>query len=146
MKRPRTADHGDWSTNTAMKFAKRLGTNPRALAEELASGLAQVGGVASVEVAGPGFINVRLDAAAAGKHARTIVSAGDAYGRNDAIAGETINLKDSVEQQSHGPAPHRPHALGGPRRRDRAAARSERRAGRWGVLHQRRRRADGSLR
>ena len=93
VERPKNRDHGDWSTNTAMKFAKRLGTNPRALAEELASGLAQVGGVASVEVAGPGFINVRLDAAAAGELARTIVSAGDAYGRNDAIAGETINLE-----------------------------------------------------
>lgn len=93
VERPKNRDHGDWSTNAAMKFAKRLGANPRELATELAAGLEQVDGIASVEVAGPGFINVRLDAAAAGELARTIVSAGDDYGRNDALAGQTINLE-----------------------------------------------------
>src|SRR5690606_16234571 len=64
--RPRNRDHGDWATNIAMRFAKRLGTNPRELAQQIADGLAAVGGIAGVEVAGPGFINIRLDAAAAG--------------------------------------------------------------------------------
>ncbi|WP_221585756.1 arginine--tRNA ligase [Microbacterium sp. G2-8] len=93
VERPKNRDHGDWSTNTAMKFAKRLGANPRELAQEIADGLAEVGGVASVEIAGPGFINVRLDAAAAGQLAQTIVEAGAEYGRNDSQAGNSINLE-----------------------------------------------------
>ncbi|WP_156760131.1 arginine--tRNA ligase [Microbacterium karelineae] len=93
VERPKNRDHGDWSTNTAMKFAKCLGTNPRELAQEIADGLAGVDGVASVEVAGPGFINIRLDAAAAGQLAKTIVDAGESYGRNDSQAGNSINLE-----------------------------------------------------
>jgi len=93
VERPKNRDHGDWATNAAMKFAKRLGTNPRELAARLAAGLEAADGIASVEIAGPGFINVRLDAATAGELARTIVDAGDAYGRNDALAGESINLE-----------------------------------------------------
>jgi len=93
VERPKNRDHGDWATNVAMKFAKRLGANPRELAQEIADGLAEVDGIASVEVAGPGFINVRLDAAAAGQLAKTIVDAGEAYGRNDSQAGESVNLE-----------------------------------------------------
>ncbi|WP_029150998.1 arginine--tRNA ligase [Microbacterium indicum] len=93
VERPRNRDHGDWATNVAMKFAKRLGTNPRELAGEIAAGLEAVDGVASVEVAGPGFINVRLEAGAAGALAKTIVDAGDAYGRGDSQAGNSINLE-----------------------------------------------------
>ena len=93
VERPKNRDHGDWATSTAMKFAKRLGTNPRELAQELASGLESVDGISSVEVAGPGFINVRLDAAAAGELARTIVDAGPGYGRTEALAGQSINLE-----------------------------------------------------
>jgi arginyl-tRNA synthetase len=91
--RPKNRDHGDWATNTAMKFAKKLGTNPRELAQEIVDGLTAVDGVAGVEVAGPGFINIRLEAAAAGALAKTIVEGGDSYGRNDALAGQTINLE-----------------------------------------------------
>ncbi|GAA4778725.1 arginine--tRNA ligase [Microbacterium gilvum] len=91
--RPKNRDHGDWATNIAMKLAKRLGANPRELAQDIADGLAAVDGVASVEVAGPGFINIRLDAAAAGALAKTIVDAGTAYGRNETQAGNTINLE-----------------------------------------------------
>ncbi|GAA3649401.1 arginine--tRNA ligase [Microbacterium marinilacus] len=93
LERPRNRDHGDWATNVAMKLAKRLGANPRELAQELADGLAAAEGVASVEVAGPGFINIRLEAGAAGALARTIVEAGADYGRNDAQAGNTINVE-----------------------------------------------------
>ncbi|MFC9985475.1 arginine--tRNA ligase, partial [Microbacterium keratanolyticum] len=82
LERPRNRDHGDWATNIAMRVAKPLGTNPRELAQQIADGLTAVEGIASVEVAGPGFINVRLDAAAAGALAKVIVAAGEAYGQN----------------------------------------------------------------
>ncbi|RXZ48194.1 arginine--tRNA ligase, partial [Agromyces binzhouensis] len=60
---------------------------------ELAAGLAGVDGVASAEVAGPGFINIRLDAAAAGALARAIVEAGTAYGHGDSLSGRVIDLE-----------------------------------------------------
>ena len=66
LERPKNRDHGDWASNAALKLAKVVGANPREFAAEIADGLAQVDGVAEVEVAGPGFINIRLDAAAAG--------------------------------------------------------------------------------
>nr|WP_228069520.1 arginine--tRNA ligase [Actinomyces bowdenii] len=93
VERPRNRDHGDWSTNVAMQLAKKAGTSPRALAELLAPRLAGLDGVAGVEVAGPGFLNIRLDAGAAGGLARTIVEAGADYGRNETLAGQHINLE-----------------------------------------------------
>jgi len=93
LERPRNRDHGDWASNLAMRLAKRLGTNPRDLAQQIADGLAGIDGVASAEVAGPGFINIRLDAAAAGVLAKTIVEAGDSYGRNDSQAGVSVNVE-----------------------------------------------------
>src|SRR5690606_25153661 len=86
VERPRQREHGDWATNVAMQLAKRAGTNPRALAEQLAGRLAGAPGIAAAEVAGPGFLNVRLEAGAAGELARSIVEAGESYGRNDALA------------------------------------------------------------
>lgn len=91
--RPRNRDHGDWASNVAMRLAKPFGTNPRELAQQIADGLAEVDGVSSAEVAGPGFINIRLDAAAAGALAKTIVDAGVKYGTNDSRADEIINLE-----------------------------------------------------
>jgi len=91
--RPRNRDHGDWASNIAMKIAKSLGANPRELATEIAEALTAAEGVASVDVAGPGFINITLDAAAAGALAKTIVEADVAYGQNDSLAGQTINLE-----------------------------------------------------
>ncbi|MGA7148044.1 MAG: arginine--tRNA ligase [Microbacterium sp.] len=93
LERPKNRDHGDWSSNAALKLAKASGANPRELATEIADGLTAVEGVASVEVAGPGFINIRLDAAAAGALAKTIVEAGAAFGANDSQRGNTINLE-----------------------------------------------------
>lgn len=93
LERPRNRDHGDWATNIAMRLAKPLGTNPRELAQQIADGLGKVDGIASVDVAGPGFINVRLDAAAAGALAQTIVEAGEAYGRNESQAGQSFNVE-----------------------------------------------------
>lgn len=93
LERPKNRDHGDWATNIAMKLAKPLGTSPRDLAAEIAAAMTDTAGIASVDVAGPGFINIRLDAAAAGELARTIVEAGAAYGTNDSQRGRTINLE-----------------------------------------------------
>ncbi|MCU1412069.1 MAG: arginyl-tRNA synthetase [Rhodoglobus sp.] len=93
LERPRNRDHGDWASNIAMKLAKPLGANPRELAEEVAAGVRELAGVASVDVAGPGFINISLDAAASGALAKTIVEQGDAYGHGDLYAGVTINLE-----------------------------------------------------
>lgn len=91
--RPRNREHGDWASNIAMRLAKQLGTNPRELAQQIADGLGGVEGVDSAEVAGPGFINIRLGAAAAGALAEVIVEAGDAYGSNDSQAGQSINIE-----------------------------------------------------
>jgi arginyl-tRNA synthetase len=93
VERPRSREHGDWATNVALQLAKKAGVPPRQLAEQLAARLAEVPGVKSVDVAGPGFLNVVLDAAAAGELARTVVEAGQAYGRNEALAGHVINLE-----------------------------------------------------
>ncbi|MCU1506773.1 MAG: arginyl-tRNA synthetase [Microbacteriaceae bacterium] len=93
LERPKNRDHGDWAANIAMKLAKPLGANPRELAADFAADLEKIGGVASVEIAGPGFINIRLDAAAAGALAKTIVEQGDAFGRGTLYDGVTINLE-----------------------------------------------------
>ncbi|HYI50308.1 MAG TPA: arginine--tRNA ligase [Microbacterium sp.] len=91
--RPKNRDHGDWASNAALKLAKAVGANPRELATEIAAGLTLTPGVASVEVAGPGFINIRLDAAAAGALAKKIVEAAAAFGTNESRAHEVINLE-----------------------------------------------------
>ncbi len=91
--RPKNREHGDWASNLAMKFAKRIGMNPRELAGLIVVGVEQLDGVAKAEIAGPGFINITLDAASAGETARRVVEQGEAYGRSDALAGEKINLE-----------------------------------------------------
>jgi len=93
LERPKNRDHGDWASNAAMKLSKVVGANPREFAADIAAGLEAVDGIASVEVAGPGFINIRLDAAAAGALAKTIVDQGAAFGTNDSRADEIINLE-----------------------------------------------------
>ncbi|WP_426621662.1 arginine--tRNA ligase [Microbacterium sp. As-52] len=93
LERPRNRDHGDWSSNIAMRMAKPFGANPRELAQQIVDGLADVDGIASAEVAGPGFINIRLDAAAAGALAKVIVDAGAAYGTNTSQAGVSVNVE-----------------------------------------------------
>jgi arginyl-tRNA synthetase len=93
VERPRNRDHGDWSTNVALQLAKGAGMPPRDVATKLAERLGQVTGVKAVDVAGPGFLNITLDAASSGELARSIVEAGNAYGRNDSEAGHVINLE-----------------------------------------------------
>jgi arginyl-tRNA synthetase len=93
LERPRNRDHGDWASNVAMKLGKRLGLDPRAFAADLATALVATEGVAAAEVAGPGFLNITLDAAAAGALAKTIVETGEGFGRGDLYPGVTINLE-----------------------------------------------------
>ncbi len=93
VERPRNRDHGDWASSIALKIAKPLGTNPREIAAELAAGLEQLADVSSVEIAGPGFINIRLEAAAAGALAKTIVDQGSVYGTGHLYDGLKINLE-----------------------------------------------------
>jgi arginyl-tRNA synthetase len=93
VERPRNREHGDWSTNVALQTAKGAGMPPREIATRLATRLAAVEGIKAVDVAGPGFLNITLEAASAGELARTIVQSGAAYGRNDSEAGHVINLE-----------------------------------------------------
>lgn len=93
VERPKNRDHGDWSTNVALQLAKGAGMPPREVAAKLAERLERLPGVKAADVAGPGFLNITVDAASAGELARAIVEAGAAYGHNDAAAGEVINLE-----------------------------------------------------
>ncbi|MGN6634689.1 MAG: arginine--tRNA ligase [Oryzihumus sp.] len=93
VERPRSREHGDWATNVALQLAKGAGMPPREVASRLAARLGAVAGVKAVDVAGPGFLNITLDPASAGELARTIVEAGQAYGRGDAEAGKRINVE-----------------------------------------------------
>ncbi len=87
------AEHGDYASTLALQLAKKSGVSPRDLAADIPDRLAQAPGVKSVDVAGPGFLNVRLDAAAAGELARVVVGQRENYGRNEALAGQVINLE-----------------------------------------------------
>ena len=93
VERPKNRDHGDWATNIALQLGKSVGKNPRELAEIFASAIAQIDGVSSAEVAGPGFINIRLDAGAAGALVADILEAGNEYGRGESLKGIHINLE-----------------------------------------------------
>ncbi|MGF9661468.1 arginine--tRNA ligase [Arthrobacter crystallopoietes] len=93
VERPKNREHGDWATNVAMQLGKKAGMNPRQFAEILSARLAKIDGVAKVDIAGPGFLNITVDAAAAGSLARTIVEAGPAYGTAEEYAGKRINLE-----------------------------------------------------
>ena len=93
VERPRNREHGDWATNLALQFAASFGLKPRDLAEHVAKALQTTAGVSKVDVAGPGFINITLDAGLAGEIAQQIVDAGESYGRSDALSGEKLNLE-----------------------------------------------------
>jgi arginyl-tRNA synthetase len=93
VERPRNPEYGDYATNVAMRLAKAAGRPPREVAEIIADRLRRAGGIAGVDVAGPGFINVSLAAASLGETARTVVSAGEAYGGNGNLVGDAVNLE-----------------------------------------------------
>ncbi|MFZ1161738.1 arginine--tRNA ligase [Mycobacterium sp.] len=93
VERPRNPEHGDYASNLALQLSKKVGVNPRELAGWLADALAQADGIASAEIAGPGFINLRLDASAQGLIVNNVIDAGRSYGNSDAEAGRKINLE-----------------------------------------------------
>ncbi|MEU8664614.1 arginine--tRNA ligase, partial [Actinoplanes philippinensis] len=93
VERPRNPEHGDYASNLALQLGKKAGVAPRELAAALAEELGGRAGIKSVEIAGPGFLNIRLDAAATGSIAKLVVEAGSAYGRNTALAGQKVNLE-----------------------------------------------------
>ena len=93
VERPKSREHGDYATNVALALAKQTGMPPRELAGMLAQRLATVEGIASAEVAGPGFINVRLDSATQGGLARTVVEAGPLWGHGTSLAGRVVNVE-----------------------------------------------------
>ncbi len=93
VERPRVKEHGDYATNVVLQLAKKAGMNPRAFGELLAAKLREQSGIAQVEVAGPGFLNITVSAGAQGQVAADIVEAGDAYGDNSLFAGEKINVE-----------------------------------------------------
>ncbi|CCH34604.1 arginine--tRNA ligase [Actinosynnema sp. NPDC047251] len=93
IERPRNPEHGDYATNLALQVAKKLGVVPRDLAGWLADALTGTDAIASVDVAGPGFLNLRLAADAQGEIVREVLAKGTAYGTGDQLAGVKVNLE-----------------------------------------------------
>lgn len=90
---PRDATHGDLATNAAMVLAKPTGQNPRALAEKIAEALRQDKDVTAVDVAGPGFVNLRLTDGFWQSHLRSLLGVGADYGRSTIGKGTRINVE-----------------------------------------------------
>jgi arginyl-tRNA synthetase len=107
---PRDASHGDLACNAAMALAKQVGTKPRDLADILATALAAIDGVTDVEIAGPGFLNLRVEARLWAREIDAIIDAGTDYGRNDSGAGTPVNV-EYVSANPTGPL-HAAHARG----------------------------------
>lgn len=93
VERPRNPEHGDYATNLALQVGKKAGANPREFAGWLAAALAGADGIAAAEVAGPGFVNLRIETAAQGAIVADIVAAGRGYGRSGLLDGRAINLE-----------------------------------------------------
>ncbi|GAA1551171.1 arginine--tRNA ligase [Kribbella sancticallisti] len=93
VERPKNPEHGDYATNVALQLNKKAGIPPRQFAELLAARLQDDPAITAVEIAGPGFINIRVAADAQGKIAASILEAGPAYGTSDSLKGQPINLE-----------------------------------------------------
>ncbi len=93
VERPRNPEHGDYATNIALQLGKKVGVAPRDLAADLATALVADPGVDSAEIAGPGFLNIRLDSGAQGSLVATVLAEGEAYGSGTALAGRKVNLE-----------------------------------------------------
>lgn len=93
IERPRNKDHGDYATPVALSLAKTAGRPPRDVAALLIDRLAVLPGIESAEIAGPGFVNLRLSTLAQGQVAGDIVSAGAGYGCGDGLAGLHVNVE-----------------------------------------------------
>ena len=93
VERPRQKGHGDYATNVALQLGKKAGMNPRELATLVQQRLEAAEGVAAVEIAGPGFLNITVDAGAQGQVAADVVAAGASYGGSEVLAGNRINVE-----------------------------------------------------
>jgi arginyl-tRNA synthetase len=93
IERPKSKDHGDFSSNIALMVAKPAGKNPRDVAQLLVDDLSKNSGIKKIEIAGPGFLNFTLDSASLGELARSILKEADKYGHTDLLKGETINIE-----------------------------------------------------
>ncbi len=102
IERPRSAEHGDYATNVALQLAKAAGRPPREVATVLAERITALPGIASVDIAGPGFLNITLDAAAQGELARTIVGQGAQYGLVTTMSGVRVNV-EFISANPNGP-------------------------------------------
>ena len=91
--RPKDRAHGDWASNIALQLGKKAGLVPRQFAEAIAEKLREDSGISAVEIAGPGFINITLNAASAAAVVDTIATSAASYGLNDHMAGRTLNLE-----------------------------------------------------
>jgi arginyl-tRNA synthetase len=107
---PRDAAHGDLATNAAMVLAKPAGLNPRPLAEALAARLAEDPAITAADVAGPGFINLKLADDVWHDQLRAMLAAGADYGRSTAGQGKRINV-EYVSANPTGPM-HMGHCRG----------------------------------
>jgi arginyl-tRNA synthetase len=93
LERPKNRDHGDYATSIALQLAKAAGKNPREVATLLQGAISELPGVAKVDIAGPGFINITLDRANQAELVRTILNGGDKYGFGDSLKGVAVNLE-----------------------------------------------------
>lgn len=93
LERPKNRDHGDYASSIALQLAKPAGKNPREVAELLKKDLEKLPEVSSIDIAGPGFINIKLNRASQADLVRTILSAKESYGKGTALAGVKINLE-----------------------------------------------------
>ncbi|RYJ05679.1 MAG: arginine--tRNA ligase, partial [Actinomycetales bacterium] len=93
VERPKVKEHGDYATNIALQLAKKAGLDPRELAQALADELTSTDGVAAAEIAGPGFLNLRVAAGAQGAVAQQVLEAGEQYGQATERTGRSINLE-----------------------------------------------------
>jgi arginyl-tRNA synthetase len=93
VERPKNREHGDYATSLPLQLAKPARRPPREVAETIAKPLRETPGVASVDIAGPGFLNITLEPGAQGELARTVVAADEDYGRTSTMAGQRINLE-----------------------------------------------------
>lgn len=107
---PRDASHGDLATNAAMVLAKPAGMNPRALAEALVAALRTKPGIAAAEVAGPGFINLKLADNVWHAQINAMLGAGSDYGRSTVGQAKRINV-EYVSANPTGPM-HMGHCRG----------------------------------
>ena len=93
VERPRNPEHGDCATNLALQLGKKAGANPRELAGWLAAALADKDGIAAAEVAGPGFVNLRIEASAQNVLVGDVIAAAGRYGTSQALDGTKVNLE-----------------------------------------------------